>query len=193
MRNLRPLEFTTIVLVYLGLAGLCATWDALSRSSALYAWEHSQAPSFAYLVLSFFLVFFYLAFAQLNSRFTTWARQLNSLLAHLLTPISYLQMIVIAVMSGFIEEWFFRGILLSHFGVTLSSVFFGLCHLILIGRIWVWSLWSAMAGFILALLVFYSKSLYLAAMAHFSINLVMLFLLNMKAYNRPSLMSTQGE
>jgi len=187
MKKLGAFDFSVVTIAYLGLAFVAMVWDKLSQGYFFASWKYSQTPSLLGLAAVVVILFFYLIVSESMSRFTGWGRQLHILLKKLLTPISYFQILIIALLSGFIEEWFFRGVLLTHFGVVVSSIFFGLCHLILLKKIWVWSLWTFVFGLVFAELKLWSDSLLLVALLHFLINLVSLTLLNMSAYGKPSL------
>jgi len=176
-----------VFLVYGLIIFICLFWDALSRSSALYAWTHSSLPSFGAILFALFFSVLYVFVSQLSVRFSDWGRQLQNLLGHLLTPISYIQIGMLAGVSGFVEEWFFRGILLAHFGIVISSFIFGLCHLILKKRLWIWSLWCFVAGIAFALIYQITGSLLLCALIHMFINAALMSLLNQKAYHQPNL------
>lgn len=189
MKKLGAFDFGTVIVAYLGLAFISMVWDKLSQDYFFASWKFSNWPSLTGLLSIIVILFLYLLVSELTARLSAWGRQLQIMLKKLLTPISYFQILIIALLSGFIEEWFFRGVLLSHFGVVLSSVFFGLCHLILLRKIWIWSLWAFVFGLVFAELKVWSNSLVLVATLHFLINLGSLIILNLSAYGKPSLWS----
>jgi len=186
-RTTKPLELGIVFLIY-GLLGLLSMiWDWLSRGHPFYAWIESSSIGFAGLIGATAIIAAYLAFSFIMNKIFRWARQLENLFAQLLTPISYFQIAVISLLSGFMEEWFFRGVLLAHFGPIISSLVFGLCHLIPERGLWVWSLWSFLAGIAFALILQITGSLWLCAMVHAGINASVLVVLNHKVLNRPQM------
>ena len=190
MKNAKPLQFSLVFLFYGLIALITMLWDWISRGSALFAWQEAQTGRLVYWVLGAFFVIFYVVITEVIAHYTDWAKQLYSLLRQLLTPMSYFQIIVVALVSGFIEEWFFRGLLLSHFGVILSSIIFALCHLILSDRLWVWSIWSFFMGIVFCLFLKASDSLLLVSMMHAGMNGIVIWLLNLRAHDHASLASS---
>lgn len=189
----KPLELRLVFLGYLALAMLAMIWDFFSRGHALQAWRIDQAPSFWMLFLGSLLVFLSLGLSWVMSLRFVWAQKLEKIFAQLLTPLSYFQILVISFLSGFVEEWFFRGILYSHFGLILSSILFGLCHLIPAPKLWVWSVWAFAAGLIFGKIYEWTDSLLLCALIHTAINASSLILLNQKVLKRPELLRSGAD
>lgn len=189
-KNIKPLELNIVFLVYGLLALISMVWDWLSRGHPFQAWIDSKGLSLSMLITAAVLVVSYLGLSYIVNRLFRWARQLEHLFAQLLTPISYFQIIVISLLSGVVEEWFFRGILLSHFGVLTSSIVFGLCHLIPERGVWMWSIWSFFAGVIFALIYETSESLWLCVLIHSAVNASVLVILNHKVIESPHMSSS---
>jgi len=187
MKNSSAIPFGFVLLIYGLLASIAMLWDFLSRGSPLFAWTHSELPSGLALFMAAVVVAGYVLISQVTVHLTQWGRQLEALLKQLLTPMSYLNIAILALVSGFLEEWFFRGILYSHFGIVLSSLFFGLCHLVLVGKLWIWSLTSFFMGVLFCLIVRETNSLILCALMHSGINAILLVRLNRSALERPDL------
>lgn len=178
-----------VIFVYLGLTLLSLLWSAWTYGKPLQAWSESRWPSLLGLTGGAFLVVFYVFLSQIFVHLFEWARQLEKILSHLLTPLSYFQILVISSLSGFVEEWFFRGVLYPHFGIIMSSLIFAACHLLPAPKLWIWSVWTFFAGIIFCLILKVSDSLWLCALIHSAINAVGLILLNRKAYAQPSFRS----
>jgi CAAX protease family protein len=85
--------------------------------------------------------------------------------------------VVIAVLSGFTEELFFRGVLLPEIGLGISSLCFGALHALCA----VYFLWATAIGAGLGALALASGSLVPAIVAHATYNLGALLLLRHSA------------
>jgi membrane protease YdiL (CAAX protease family) len=189
MEKHRALETKSLVIVYGGLSLLCLIWEYFSRDNMLWSWLESKSPEPHYIIFSIFFVALYIAFATGLPKMFPWARELEKVFRQVLTPLSYFQIFYLAILSGFIEEWFFRGILLNQFGLVLSSIIFGLAHLIPVPKLWLWSLWTFAIGALLGAIYRGSDSLVLVALIHTIINGVLLMFLNRTAQKAPALPS----
>lgn len=77
---------------------------------------------------------------------------------------------VLALASGFGEEWFFRGYLLNEVGLWLSSLIFGVIHLPP-NRHWAtWPLFAGVLGVALGALCLWTRTLVFAVLLHALIN-----------------------
>lgn len=184
---MQTFRLQSVFLVYGILAAVSMLWDAFSQKNAFSAWQPFVFFSIGELIFAIVFVVAYCLLSELLALHIQWARELRGLLKKLLTPISYFQIVVIALLSGFVEEWFFRGILLNHFGLILSSLIFGLAHLIMTGKLWLWSIWSFFFGIIFGIIYQQTDSLLLVVLIHSAINAVGLYLLNQSARSEPSL------
>ncbi|MBI3767461.1 MAG: CPBP family intramembrane metalloprotease [Deltaproteobacteria bacterium] len=81
--------------------------------------------------------------------------------------------VVIALLSGASEEFFFRGVLMPEIGLGLSSLVFGLLHAVN----WIYVAWAAFTGAGLGLLAIHGGSLVAPAVAHATFNLGALLVL----------------
>lgn len=185
-RHFKGLEFKTMIAIYFGLALISGLWTWLSQDDFFYNWNESSWPSLWALFFGVVIVAIYTISSQACGKLFEWARELEKLLQQLLTPLSYFQIILISLMSGFIEEWFFRGVLFTHFGLVLSSFVFALCHLIPAPKIWLWSVWTFFAGIGFCLILRVSDSLILCGLIHSAINAVGIILLNQKTFKDSS-------
>lgn len=186
MRNSKPLDLALVALCYFLLACFSAVWDWVSRGSPFQVWSSSTVPDLKQLLGSGLFVALYFLVSRKFLSWSSWGQSLEKLLLQLLTPISYFQIVSLALMSALVEEWFFRGILVAHFGTISSALFFGLCHLIPSARLWSWSLIAFGMGLVLGALYAATQSLWLCVWIHALLNAAGLFYLNLRAYSRPS-------
>jgi membrane protease YdiL (CAAX protease family) len=183
----RSFNFLFVVVGYIVLAIVASAWEFWSQGSFLHSFEISRPGTAFAWILSAIFVALYFFISILLTRFTFWGRRLDTMFSRVLTPLSYFQILVIAILSGFVEEWFFRGVLLSHFGVILSSILFGLCHFIPQPKLWIWSLWSFAMGVILALIMNATQSIWICIFIHCTVNALMILYLNLRAYQEPQM------
>lgn len=85
--------------------------------------------------------------------------------------ITFPEILLIALMSGFCEEFFFRGILLPELGVFVSCLVFGILHTSS-KETWFLGLWSAMGGLFFSLLYLRTGNLFIPITAHAINNLI---------------------
>lgn len=173
--------------VYGTLAIVSMIFDFLTYRNPFGSWAASHFPSITQCFLGALFVVFYIVITSFLTRFLKWASELEKVFRQILSPFSHLQIVLLALLSGITEEWFFRGVVMSHFGLMLSAIFFGLCHLIPAPRLWVWSVIGTLMGLILGLIVQQTHSLWLASFIHIAINGILLWKLNRSAYQRPAL------
>jgi len=76
----------------------------------------------------------------------------------------------LAVASGVAEEWVFRGILMPFAGPWLQGLIFGLLHWPASRRLWPWTLWAVVMGWLLGALTLQAGALWPAMLAHALIN-----------------------
>jgi membrane protease YdiL (CAAX protease family) len=95
---------------------------------------------------------------------------------------------VVALLSGFTEELFFRGILLPEIGLVPSSLLFGALHALCL----VYFLWATVIGAALGALALTSGSLVTAIAAHATYNLGALLLLRRAALRAPIAVAADG-
>jgi len=91
--------------------------------------------------------------------------------------------VIIALLSGFTEELFFRGVLLPEMGLVLSSLCFGALHALCL----VYFVWATVIGAALGALTLTSESLVTAMAAHATYNLGAFLLLRRTALRAPLL------
>jgi len=112
------------------------------------------------------------ALSFLSLRLFPLARELELKLALLIGPVGWGRALVLALLSGVAEEFFFRIVLLPKLGRFWSSLIFALMHT---GRGRAFLLWTATAavlGALFAVLVLAGWGLASVATAHFLINAI---------------------
>lgn len=183
MRSFRALETRSALFVYTTLIILSALSDWIYRGSPWGSWDVFGWPqSFSSYFWALVLWGFYCMMTLGVTSFTRWGTEVERVLQQVLSPLSYFQILLLAVVSGFIEEWFFRGVLLSHFGLVISSLSFALMHFLPGGKLWTWSLICFFAGLGLGILFQSSQSLILVAIVHSAINTFVLLKINQSAH-----------
>lgn len=75
-----------------------------------------------------------------------------------------------AVASGVAEEWIFRGLLMPFAGLWLQGLVFGLLHWPGNRRLWPWTLWTIVMGWVLGALTLHFGVLWPAMLTHALIN-----------------------
>lgn len=83
----------------------------------------------------------------------------------LFSRVTFPEIILLALMSGFCEEFFFRGILLPEFGILFASAIFGVLHTP--GKTtWFLGVWSGLIGVVFALVYKFTGNLFIPMVAH---------------------------
>jgi len=92
-------------------------------------------------------------------------KQMLPLIGHM----TFADSIFVAIVSGFCEEVFFRGVFQTQCGIIPSACAFGLAHL---PRIYYfpYALWATYVGLLMSFLLVYTGSLYAPIVAHALIN-----------------------
>jgi membrane protease YdiL (CAAX protease family) len=187
----RALEIPSMFWVYGTLISVAMIFDYLTYHHPFGSWKVSHLPSFSMQIGGAIFVVVYIVLTSLATRIFKWANELEKVFRQILSPFSDLQIILLALLSGFAEEWFFRGVVLSHLGLMISSILFGLCHLIPAPRLWAWSVIGFLMGIVLGWTFQHTQSLWLVAGIHTGINGILLWKLNRSGHQRPALSSTQ--
>ena len=133
------------------------------------AW--SYAPRLALSVgAGFVLALIVIALTpQLVAR-TRWARELHLEFRRILAPLNAGQITVLALLSGFAEELFFRGALQPVVGLWFASLIFGGVHVGPRRILFPWALWAFVMGLLFGLLFELTGVLWGPILAHFLIN-----------------------
>ena len=102
----------------------------------------------------------------------TSARDLERQLAELLGPLDRLEVIALALLSGFAEELFFRGAVQGAWGWFPATVLFTLLHTGPGSAYRAWTAFAGVAGLALAGLMVWRESLLAPVLAHVVVNAV---------------------
>jgi uncharacterized protein len=95
----------------------------------------------------------------------------NEYLSLVLKPLALQDTIWVGLLPGLSEELFFRGIALPALGLVLSSLLFGVAHL-LDRRQWPYALWASGVGVLLGLAMLWSQNLLVPIVAHVTTNIL---------------------
>jgi membrane protease YdiL (CAAX protease family) len=112
---------------------------------------------------------------------TRWGAALARELALAIGPLTLAECAVLAALSGFAEEVFFRGALQTRIGWLAASVLFGLAHWAPRRALWPWTGFALCAGMLLGGLFAATGNLVAPITAHAAINAVNLRLLTRSA------------
>ncbi|GIW21028.1 MAG: abortive infection protein [Candidatus Sericytochromatia bacterium] len=128
---------------------------------SLYSFLYGILLSTILLAISSLIIFTY---EPLKNNIKT----INELI---ISKLNYLDILIIAILSGIAEELLFRGLLQEKIGIILSNLIFSLLH-ILNKDFLVYSLLTFVAGNILGNVYFYTNDLSIVIIAHIFNNLV---------------------
>ncbi len=108
-------------------------------------------------------------------------RRASEFLSAFLGPISPLQAVWLALLSGFAEELLFRGALWPQLGLVGTSVFFGLCHTLPVRALAGYPIFAFFAGLLFGITREHSGSIWPAVLAHTTVNALNLAWLGRRA------------
>ncbi len=97
-------------------------------------------------------------------------RRASDLIGRFFGPVTPLQAVWLALVSGFVEEICFRGALWPQLGLVGTAVFFGLCHTIPVRALAGYPVFAFLAGLILGHLRDATGSVWPAVACHVTIN-----------------------
>lgn len=109
---------------------------------------------------------------HLASRFLPLARELEAALARVLGAIPTSEAIALALLSGFAEEFFFRGAVQGAFGFLPASLLFALLHTGPGRPFRLWTAFAALAGLLFGALFLWRGNLLAPFTAHFVVNAI---------------------
>lgn len=98
--------------------------------------------------------------------FASFEEFIQETLAPIFSEVNPLDILLIALASGFCEEVFFRGVLQSQFGLVIASIVFGLFHVTGQKKHMFYVVWAALAGAMLGSLLMIFNSLWVPIIAH---------------------------
>jgi membrane protease YdiL (CAAX protease family) len=160
-----------VLVVYLGLGAAALVWCSVRGQPNLWRFDNGDEPHFwsgllIGLVLGLLIVFA----SRLAVHRFEWARALHREFRSLLSPLTDLEIVVLAIASSVGEEMFFRGALMPVVGIWLSSAVFALLHIGPRARYLPWTVGSFVAGVLFSQLFLWSGDLTGAVLAHFTVN-----------------------
>jgi len=97
-------------------------------------------------------------------------------LAPIFCQLTWMDIIILATVSGFCEEVMFRGVVQQQFGLWWASLFFGVFHCPSLKHL-SYGLWALAAGILLGWIVIYTGSLWPAVITHAVSNMLSLVFL----------------
>ncbi len=162
----------TLVALYASLTAVAVVWGALRGHPNIFVLEGRQPLTLPGLAAS---VAFGLAMVLLSRQATRrfqWARTLHHEFRHLLGPLSTTEIVAMAAASSIGEECLFRGAMVPHLGIWISSALFALPHIGPGAKFLPWTLSSLVVGFALGGLFLGFGDLGAPIAAHFTINLL---------------------
>ncbi len=110
-----------------------------------------------------------------------FGERLERALAETIGPLETRDVLILALVSGFGEELFFRGMLQPLVGYAVASVLFGILHVGPSRAFLPWTLFALAGGFLLGGIVELTGALGPAILAHFVVNFVNLGRLSARA------------
>ena len=164
-----------VLVLYLGLAAAALVWATvrgdpnlwrLAEPSGGTGAPHPWLGIVAGGALGLAIVFL----SRLAVHRFEWARALHRELRSLLSPLTDVEIVVLAIASSVGEEMFFRGALMPATGVWISSAVFALLHIGPRGRYLPWTIGSFVAGLLFSELFLWSGDLTGPVLAHFTVN-----------------------
>jgi len=174
------------LLFYGALAAVALAWNAWAGTPWAFASRGQQAegvrwgPELALGLVSGAAV---IALSEIFTRTSARGRALAAELGSLLGPLGLGHCLLLAALSGFAEEVFFRGLLQPRLGWLGATLLFGLAHLPPSRALWSWSVFALLAGGLLGALFAHTGNLVAPVAAHAAINAVNLRLLS-RRYGR---------
>jgi membrane protease YdiL (CAAX protease family) len=114
---------------------------------------------------------------RLATRHTDWGQALARTLASALGPLSLVECVVLAAVSGVVEEALFRGALQPHVGLLAASALFAAAHFLPRRELLPWTAFAFLAGLLLGALFEHTGNLLAPIVAHALVNAVNLRLL----------------
>ncbi len=107
---------------------------------------------------------------HLMRRLSGRARELEHRLGRLLGPLEPVEILALALLSGFAEELFFRGAMQGSWGWLPTTVLFALIHTGPGPAYRMWTLFAALAGLVLGGLMLWRECLLAPVVAHVLVN-----------------------
>jgi membrane protease YdiL (CAAX protease family) len=129
---------------------------------------------------------FIIGLSIFSSKNFFWAQLLEDEFSKVLVPLQIWEIALIALLSGLVEETFFRGALQPALGLIPTSLLFGLAHFVPRKVFLPWSAYATFAGFLLGSVTELRKNLFPVILAHCAINFVLILVLNRRRTMQPA-------
>lgn len=107
---------------------------------------------------------------NLMRRLSSRARELERQLGQMLGPLEPIEILALALLSGFAEELFFRGAMQGSWGWLPTTVLFALIHTGPGPAYRMWTLFAGVAGLVLGGLMLWRGNLLAPVVAHVVVN-----------------------
>jgi len=171
-----PPSTTMVAVFYLFFMGAAVLWDFL-RTGSLRLVFYEESTLLRDLAMGVAVGLAVVLLSRLGSRFVAPIRKLELELAGVLGKLSNGDIFVYALMSSVGEEMFFRGAMQPAWGLLATALIFGFVHGGYVGRLWIWSLFALVIGFVFGWMFEYTTNLCAPIVAHFVVNGINLRLL----------------
>jgi membrane protease YdiL (CAAX protease family) len=161
------------LVVYALLAALSLGWTWWEGRSLIFASPEASEFGVNWLrdvALGVAVGALLVALSRWLSRVTGAGRALHDALRGVLGNPGLGVCLLLAALSGFAEEAFFRSALQPHVGLVLASGLFGLAHFVPRRAFLAWPLFGFAAGLVFGSLFLITGNLVAPALAHFSVN-----------------------
>lgn len=161
-----------MLVLYGGLTLVAVVWGALRGQANVLALQDRDPMVLESLVAGVALGLLVVMLSREATRRYAWARALHHEFRHLLGQLGYEEIFAIAAASSIGEECLFRGAMMPHLGLLLSSALFALPHIGPKVKFLPWTLTSFVLGLAMGGLFLLTGSLAGPIAAHFTINLL---------------------
>jgi uncharacterized protein len=159
------------MVLYLGLGAAALAWGGLRGQPNIWQLPGRAEPLVFAGIAMGLVVGLAIVFASRMALYRfEWARALHREFRHLLSPLSEVEIVVLAGASSVGEEMFFRGALLPVIGLLGSSAVFALLHIGPKVRHLPWTLTSLGAGLLFGAMFMWTGDLTGPVLAHFLVN-----------------------
>jgi membrane protease YdiL (CAAX protease family) len=157
--------------LYLALGAAAIAWSGLRGQPNVWRLPGRAEPLYLAGIATGLALGLAIVFASRLALYRfDWARSLHREFRHLLSPLSDVEIVVLAGASSVGEEMFFRGALLPAVGLVASSAVFALLHIGPKARHLPWTISSFGAGLGFGAIFMWTGDLTGPVLAHFLVN-----------------------
>ena len=172
----RGVPWVSWAVAFYGLLGAAALlWNGWSGRPWAYADRLAEARGVAWgsdLAVGLCAAGAVIVASHLWTQHTEGGRRLADELGGLLGPLRWRDCLILAALSGFAEEAFFRGALQPRMGWTLTTILFAAAHFVPGRSLGLWAVFALLAGGLLGALFIATGNLLAPIVAHAAINAV---------------------